>query len=64
LNIEQALRRSAELDSKHILVESASDGEVLLRGTVRSWAERRDAERAAWSAPGVRGVVNQLAVVI
>ena len=41
-----------------------ADGEVFLRGTVRSWAELRDAERAAWSAPGVRGVVNRLAVVL
>ena len=61
--IERAFHRSAELDCKHILVEAAPDGEVQLRGTVRSWAELHDAERAAWSAPGVRGVVNRLAVV-
>jgi osmotically-inducible protein OsmY len=61
--IERAFHRSAELDCKHILVEAAPDGEVELRGTVRSWAELHDAERAAWSAPGVREVVNRLAVV-
>jgi osmotically-inducible protein OsmY len=64
LGIERALQRSAELDSKHIVIDAAPDGEVRLRGTVRSWAEVHDAERAAWSAPGVREVVNGLAVVL
>jgi osmotically-inducible protein OsmY len=59
--IENALRRSAELDCKHIVVQIA-DGQVTLRGTVRSWAERQDAERAAWSAPGVRAVIDRLLV--
>lgn len=64
LGIERAMRRSAELDCKHILVEAAPNGEVSLRGAVRSWAEHHDAERAAWSTPGVRGVTNRLAVVL
>ena len=59
--IESAFRRSAELDCKAIVVNVA-EGRVTLRGTVRCWAERRDAERAAWSAPGVRSVINQLLV--
>jgi osmotically-inducible protein OsmY len=64
LGIERAMHRSAELDCKHIVVEAAPGGEVSLRGAVRSWAEYHDAERAAWSASGVRGVTNRLAVVL
>ncbi len=59
--IENALKRSAELDAKRISVEAA-DGKVTLKGTVRTWAERRDAERAAWSAPGVRQVEDMIVV--
>lgn len=59
--IEDALKRNAELDAKQITVET-HDGKVVLRGSVRSWTEREDAERAAWSAPGVITVEDQLAV--
>ena len=59
--IETALRRSAEVDSRKISVQML-DGKVVLRGTVRSWAERQDAERAAWSAPGVTAVEDQIAI--
>ncbi|HEX6095887.1 MAG TPA: BON domain-containing protein [Thermoanaerobaculia bacterium] len=59
--IEAALKRSAEVDSKKIAVQ-ASDGKVTLTGTVRSWVEREDAVNAAWSAPGVRNVVDQIRI--
>jgi osmotically-inducible protein OsmY len=60
--IESALKRHAEIDSKKITV-AAADGGVTLRGSVRSWAERRDAESAAWSAPGVSHVQDELLVL-
>jgi osmotically-inducible protein OsmY len=60
--IEEALKRSAEVDAQNISV-TASGGEVTLRGTVHSWAERQEAERAAWRAPGVFNVNNRIVVV-
>jgi osmotically-inducible protein OsmY len=61
-HIKAALHRSAESDSKRIEV-TAADGKVTLTGTVRSWPERADVERAAWSASGVTMVDDRLAVV-
>jgi osmotically-inducible protein OsmY len=59
--IEAALKRNAEIDSKKIVVQ-AGDGKVTLSGSVRSWVERQDAVNAAWSAPGVRNVVDQIRI--
>lgn len=59
--IENALKRHAERDSDQIKVE-AYDGTVTLRGSVGSYAERNEVERAAWSAPGVTKVDDQIAI--
>ena len=61
--IEAALRRSAEIDARGIQVK-AEDSRIILRGMVRTWAEREDAEQAAWGAPGVVSVQDELVVGI
>jgi osmotically-inducible protein OsmY len=58
---QEAFRRNAELDARQITVE-ANGGEVILKGTVRSWAERQEAEEAAWRAPGVTKVDNRITI--
>jgi osmotically-inducible protein OsmY len=60
--IEAALKRSAEIDARRINV-NAQDGTVVLSGIVHSWSERREAERAAWAAPGVKLVDDRLTVM-
>jgi osmotically-inducible protein OsmY len=59
--VEQALVRSAHTDAQRITVE-VEGNKVILRGTVRSWAEREEAARAAWKAPGVTMVDNRITV--
>src|SRR5258708_11048027 len=59
--IEEALRRSAELDARRIKVE-IDGGTIKLYGSGRSWAERQEAEEAAWSAPGITKGQQQLTI--
>jgi osmotically-inducible protein OsmY len=60
--IEQALVRSAETDAQRITVE-VEGSKVILKGTVRSWAEREEAARVAWLAPGVTSVENRITLL-
>ena len=59
--IMEAFKRNAEVDANRITVE-AKGSEVILKGTVRSWIEREEAERVAWSAPGVTKVEDRIVV--
>jgi osmotically-inducible protein OsmY len=59
--IQEAFKRNAEVDANRITVE-AKGSEVILKGTVRSWIEREEAERVAWSAPGVTKVEDRIVV--
>jgi osmotically-inducible protein OsmY len=59
--IEDALVRSAETDAERIRVEVLGD-QIVLTGTVRSWSEKEEAERVAWSAPGATSVDNRIMV--
>jgi len=61
--IRQALERQAGDEARQVHI-AVNAGDVTLSGTVRSWAERRAAQGAAWSTPGVANVVNNLLVEI
>lgn len=60
--IENAFKRIAKANPQHITVNTHDDGTVMLIGTVASWSERDLAVAAAWAAPGVTAVVDDLVV--
>jgi len=59
--IENALERAAQVDARNIAVDTEG-GKVTLRGDVKTWAEREEAERAAWAAPGVFEIENDIRI--
>lgn len=59
--IQSAFQRSAQIEANRIRIE-VSDGAVILNGTVKTWTERQEAESAAWMAPGVTQVRNNLTI--
>jgi osmotically-inducible protein OsmY len=61
--IEDAFRRRANLDARRINVQT-KDSKVTLSGTVSSWTEWAEADKAAWSSPGVASVANDLTVAV
>jgi osmotically-inducible protein OsmY len=61
--IEEALVRNAQIDASRITVE-VQGTKVILKGTVRSWAEKEEAERVAWLAPGITSVENRITLEI
>ena len=60
-HVEAALKRQAEIDASHVMVE-INGHTVTLRGRVQSLAEKNDAASAAWAASGVTSVVNHIEV--
>lgn len=61
--IEDALVRDAQIDADRITIE-VQGSKAILKGTVRSWAEKEEAERVAWSAPGIMDVENRIQIEV
>jgi len=61
-DIEAAMKRHAQKDAQNIKID-VSGSKVTLAGNVHSWSEREQARHAAWDAPGVRDVVDNMSVV-
>jgi osmotically-inducible protein OsmY len=60
-SIHSSFHRHATLDANKIIIQSEGN-KVVLNGTVRSFAEKKDAENAAWLVPGVNKVENKLKI--
>lgn len=60
--IEDALKRSAEVEARQIRVSVSNGDTVMLDGKVDTWSERMAVERAVWSTPGVKEVVDRLVI--
>jgi len=60
--IEDALRRSAQVQASQIMVSVEDGRAVALEGIVHDWEEREAVERAAWSVPGVTRVIDRLSI--
>jgi osmotically-inducible protein OsmY len=60
--IKSAFRRHSVLDAKNLTIESVGS-KVILSGSVHSWIEKQEAGSAAWSAPGVSDVENNIVVI-
>jgi len=61
--IEDALKRSAEVEARAIRITVRDGGNILLEGKVHDWMERDVVENAAWSAPGVTVVEDRLTIM-
>ena len=60
--IKRAFKRHSALDARDLIVES-SGSKVILSGSVHSWEEKQEAGSAAWAAPGVTDVENNIVVL-
>lgn len=61
--IEDALKRMAAVDANRIIVEITGNT-IILRGTVRSWAQKEEAKRVAYSVPGITEVQNNITIAL